>query len=105
MANEQNLVPEAHKLTNEDRSKGGKARVVKLNQERIIKDEILKAMGAKDWEEVIDGVIKRAKESDKGFEVLQASIGQKPVDKSAVEVQSKGIEDILREYGSNKRRY
>jgi hypothetical protein len=49
------------------------------NQERkLIKERILERMKAKDWDELIDGVIERAKITDKGFEVLRDTIGEKP---------------------------
>jgi hypothetical protein len=37
-------------------------------------------MNASDWDEVIEGVIKRAKETDKGFEVLRDTLGEKPTE-------------------------
>ena len=49
------------------------------NQERkLIKERILERMNANDWDELIDGVIERAKITDKGFEVLRDTIGEKP---------------------------
>ena len=51
----------------------------KVKQEKkIIKEEILKRMSEKDWEEMMTNMIQRAKGTDKGFEVFRDSIGQKP---------------------------
>lgn len=47
-------------------------------ERKLIKERILERMGAKDWDELIDGVIERAKATDKGFEVLRDTIGEKP---------------------------
>lgn len=38
MANEQNLIPQAHKLTVEEQSKGGKARAQKRKEQKAIQD-------------------------------------------------------------------
>ena len=35
-------------------------------------------MKAKDWDEIVDGVIERAKASDQAFQTLQNTIGQMP---------------------------
>ena len=52
----------------------------KVKQEKkIIKEEILKRMSEKDWEEMMTNMIQRAKGTDKGFEVFRDSIGQKPI--------------------------
>ena len=47
-------------------------------EKKIIKEEILKHMSEKDWEEMMTNMIQRAKGTDKGFEVFRDSIGQKP---------------------------
>ena len=62
-------------------SAGGKASVQARREKKIIREEILKAMSETDWQEMIANVIMRAKESDKAFEVLRDTIGQKPVEK------------------------
>jgi hypothetical protein len=93
MANEQNLrnIEEYNKtLTQEERTKSasraGKASVRARQEKKLIKDRILERMGASDWDEYIDGIIARAKESKADAEFLRDTIGEKPVDKQEITV-------------------
>lgn len=86
MANEQNLKPirdseVARKLQERSVAK----RKENAYQKMILKDEILKRITSKDLDEIIEGVIKRAKKQDKSFEVFRDTIGQKPTDNVAIE--------------------
>lgn len=94
MANEQNLRTPSTSEAREMQKKSAKARSRNVAEKKLLKDEILKRMNAKDWDEIIDGAIDRAKESDKGFEILRDTIGQKPVDKLAVTNIDKSIEEL-----------
>lgn len=60
--------------------KSAEARKRKGIERKLIKEQLIEKMKASDWDEVIDGVIKRAKESDKGFEVLRDTLGEKPTE-------------------------
>lgn len=89
MANEDNIkgkgfdsrsTSEARELGRKGGIKSGEAR----REKRLLKDAILERMGADDWDELVDGLIERAKGNDKAFEVLRDTIGQKPIDKVAV---------------------
>lgn len=53
-------------------------------EKKLIKDRILERMGASDWDEYIDGIIARAKESKADAEFLRDTIGEKPVDKQEI---------------------
>lgn len=64
--------------------KGGIASGKAKKERKLIKDQIIERMGAKDWDDVINGVIDRAKISDKGFEVLRDTIGEKPKEDIAI---------------------
>lgn len=93
MANEQNLrnIEEYNKtLTQEERTKSasraGKASVRARREKKLIKDRILERMGASDWDEYIDGIIARAKESKADAEFLRDTIGEKPIDKQEITV-------------------
>lgn len=94
MANEQNLRTPSTSEAREMQKKSAKARSRNVAEKKLLKDEILKRMDAKDWDEIVDGAIDRAKESDKGFEILRDTIGQKPVDKLAVTNIDKSIEEL-----------
>lgn len=74
-----NLIPAQHKLTLDEQSAGGKKSGEARREKKIIKEEILKRMSEKDWEEMMTNMIQRAKGTDKGFEVFRDSIGQKPI--------------------------
>lgn len=52
-----------------------------IKEQKIIKDVLLKRLKVSDLEEIADNLIERAKNDSKDFETLQASIGQKPIDK------------------------
>lgn len=47
-------------------------------ERKLIKEQLIEKMNANDWDEVIQGVIDRAKITDKGFEVLRDTLGEKP---------------------------
>ena len=94
MANEQNLRTPSTSEAREMQKKSAKARSRNVAEKKLLKDEILKRMNAKDWDEIVDGAIDRAKESDKGFEILRDTIGQKPVDKLAVTNIDQSIEEL-----------
>lgn len=93
MANEQNLIPEAHKLTLEEQSAGGKASGEARRQKRDLRRalEILlektvskdkdgkeisgaEAMALKQFEKALKG-------DTRAFEVIRDTAGQKPVEK------------------------
>ena len=100
MANINNLMtPEElnARLTPEERranaSKAGKASVEARKERKLIKDRILERMGETDWDEMIDGLIERSKDSVKDFEVLRDTIGEKPKDQ--LEVTAMDINVVL----------
>jgi hypothetical protein len=87
MANEQNLIGHGfHERTASEQreiaKKGGIASGEARREKKLIKDRILERMGESDWDAMIDGLIERAVESDKAFEILRDTIGQKPVEKT-----------------------
>jgi len=80
MANIENLQPGNvnHTLTPEEQHKGGLASVEARREKKIFKQAIAERMGFNDFNEMIDNLIKRAKKSDRSFEVLRDTMGQKP---------------------------
>lgn len=84
MANEQNLKkgnPDYAfnaRTARDAQKKSAEARKRNTVERKLIRERILERMGASDWDEMIDAVIERAKTSDKGFEVLRDTIGEKP---------------------------
>lgn len=110
MANEQNLVrgDEAHKLTAEEASKGGRASAEARRQKRdlrraleiLLEKDIVDGKGdAKSGAEVIAfQQFKKALKGDtKAFEVIRDTAGQKPIEKIQVaEVDQSVIEEVER---------
>lgn len=100
MANEQNLVKgkgfetrtteEQRKIARQGGIASGKAR----QEKKLIKDRILERMGAQDWDEYIDGIIARAKESKADAEFLRDTIGEKPVDKQEITVNDDSTKEM-----------
>ena len=85
--NEQNLKPiRKGELTKEEAKKrgsnGGKKSAEVRREKKLIRERILEKIGESDWDEMIDGVIERAKNSDKGFEILRDTIGEKPIERT-----------------------
>jgi hypothetical protein len=104
MANEKNLKKgkDTRFRSGEEAAKNGKkggiASGEARREKRLIKDRILERMGESDWDAMIDGLIGRAIESDKAFEVLRDTIGQKPIEKT---VQTNIDAEYLESLGIN----
>lgn len=92
MANEQNLIPQAHKLTVEEASKGGKASAESRAARKTFREGLLlllneplkdKAGQTTDkttQDAVIAGLVKRAIAGDvRAAEFIRDTIGEKPV--------------------------
>lgn len=73
----------------ENAKKAVAARERNRKERKLIKERILERMGETDWDEMIDGMIKRAKTSDKAFEILRDTIGEKPVESVDVKTEYK----------------
>ena len=90
MANEQNLKPITSLSSEEAKRRGsigGKASVEARREKKIFKEEILKRLNASDFGEIVDNLIKRAKDNDKSFELLRDTMGQKPTDDIQAEIK------------------
>jgi hypothetical protein len=111
MANEQNLIPQAHKLTVEEQSKGGKASgearrnkkdlrealEILLEAEHNVKDKRTgketKMLGT----DILATAIyqKAQKGNTKAFELIRDTIGQKPIEKiQNVEIDQSVIDEV-----------
>lgn len=93
MANKKNLIPQAHKLTVDELSKGG----IKSGQARAarksLKEELLLLLEQGDTQQKISlALLQKAIDGDtKAFEVLRDTIGEKPVDKVEAQVEQTTI--------------
>lgn len=104
MANEKNLIPQAHKLTVEEASRGGRASgearrerktfregLLMLLQEEL-KDQNGNATGKTAQDAIIAGIVKRAAKGDtRAFEVIRDTIGEKPVEHVSVSTDDQEI--------------
>lgn len=105
MANEQNLKPiRKGDLSKEElkkrQSNGGLKSAEARREKKLIKDRILERMGESDWDTMIDNLISRAMETDKAFEILRDTVGQKPsekVDLSIEDESARAIDDYFAE--------
>jgi len=87
-----------HKLTKEDQIKGQKASTQAKKEKKLLKELLLERTNAKDLDEMLDNVIKRAKNTDKGFEVYRDTIGQKPTDKIKMDANvsyEQALKDVI----------
>ena len=93
MANEKNLKPiKKGQLSKEEAKKRGAAgarkKAEKKAKERIFAESIRQMLTDKDWQEIIRNSIERAKDSDKAFEVMRDTLGQKPKDQVQLETET-----------------
>ena len=87
MANESNLKPiKNSKIARELQEKSVEKRKQNDKERKLLKDLLIERTKSKDLEEMIDNVIKRAKNTDKGFEVYRDTIGEKPKEKVEADV-------------------
>lgn len=115
MANEQNLIPQAHTLTVEEASKGGKNSVESRKNKKMLREclEILleKEMKGKNGETITGAealTTKLFSEALKGnikaFEVIRDTAGQKPVERIMVaDVEQSVIDDVERMVNDEQR--
>lgn len=107
MANEQNLKPQNTRTKSEQREiarLGGKASGKARRENKLLKDAILERMGADDWDEMVDALIGRAKETDKAFEILRDTIGQKPSEKVDLSIEDESAREIDEYFASRYNR-
>ena len=98
MANEQNLKPFTSNQSREEAVKNGRKGGIRSGEakreKKLIKDRILERMQAEDWDEYIDGIIARAKESKADAEFLRDTIGERPSDKVELSVNDDSAKEM-----------
>lgn len=83
-ANKENLRTPSTEQAREMQKKSAKKRSQNIKERKLIRQVIEERLGGGDLEEIVDNLIFRAKFDSKDFEVLQAALGQKPVEKVMV---------------------
>lgn len=95
MPNPENLRTPTSEEAREMQKKSVAKRKQNMIEKKVIKEILEKRLKISDLEEMLDNLIKRAKEDSRDFEVLQASLGQKPIDRIQVaEVDAETIKNI-----------
>ena len=95
--NPQNLRTPSTDEARDMQRKSARKRSQNTKERKVIREIIEKRLKVKDLNEIVDNLIARAKEDSKDFEVLQAAMGQKPIDKVVTaEVDPDVIEDVER---------
>jgi predicted nucleotide-binding protein (sugar kinase/HSP70/actin superfamily) len=90
VANEQNLIPQAHKLTVEEASKGGIASGEARRARKTLKEELIALLEMDDNNQRISiALLGRALNGDiSAFTTIRDTIGEKPVDKLEAGINS-----------------
>lgn len=86
MAGKDNLDPiRSKEVARQRQLLSAKKRSQNVKEAKVLAKLIAERMGEEDYETMIRNLIERAKESDKSFEVLRDTLGQKP--KEAVQIE------------------
>lgn len=91
MANKNdNLIPQAHVLTVEEQSRGGKASVKARKERKTLKEELIMLLEKNNSQERISlALLQRALDGDtKAFEVIRDTVGEKPTNKVEADVNA-----------------
>jgi hypothetical protein len=95
MPNAKNLRTPTSEEARAMQKKSAAKRSQNIKEKKLIREILEERLGNKDLEEICDNLIIRAKGDSKDFEVLQAAIGQKPVDKVMLaEVDQETINEV-----------
>ena len=79
MANEKNLKPfDSVNVAREMQKKSVQKRAENKQKKRILAETIQERLTDEDYIAIIDNLIQRAITTDKGFEILRDTLGQKP---------------------------
>lgn len=79
--NMQNLRTPSTEEAREMQKKSAEKRSQNIKERKLIRQVIEERLGGADLDEIVDNLIDRAKRDSRDFEVLQAALGQKPVEK------------------------
>ena len=79
--NMQNLRTPSTEEAREMQKKSAEKRSQNIKERKLIRQVIEERLGGADLDEIVDNLIDRAKHDSRDFEVLQAALGQKPIDK------------------------
>lgn len=101
MANNQNLIPQAHVLTVAEQSRGGKQSAKKRKEKKAFKDALLALLetekdGKNYQEAVVAGLVRRSATGDpRAIELMLRIIGEAPEGSMAQEQTLKKAHELL----------
>lgn len=75
-------------------SNGGKASVEARKEKKLFKEEILKRMNEKDWDEMILNIVDKSKGDLRYAEFIRDTIGQKPAQDVNLQAESEIVINV-----------
>lgn len=101
MANEENLnVIRSESVAREMQKKSAAKRSQNARERKLIREALAERMGVDDFNQIIDNMIERAKETNKGFELWRDTLGEKPVEQvniMNVDKSQERLEELLKD--------
>jgi len=91
MSNIDNLRTPSSEEAREMQKKSAQKRSQNIKERKLLKELLIERTKSKDLDEMLDNLITRAKNTDKGFEVYRDTIGEKPTEKIDANVELKEI--------------
>lgn len=93
----QNLRTPSTEEAREMQKKSAEKRSQNIKERKLIRQVIEERLGGADLDEIVDNLIDRAKRDSRDFEVLQAALGQKPIEKVVIsEIDTDVIDEVER---------
>lgn len=94
MANIENLRVPSSEEAREMQKKSAAKRSQNIKERKLLMELLIERTKSKDLEEMLDNLIERAKNTDKGFEVYRDTIGEKPTERIDANVNGEIVVDI-----------
>lgn len=94
MANIENLRTPSSEEAREMQRKSAAKRSQNIKERKLLMELLIERTKSKDLEEMLDNLIQRAKNTDKGFEVYRDTIGEKPTERIDANVNGEIVVDI-----------
>ena len=94
MANIENLRTPSTEEAREMQRRSAAKRSQNIKERKLLMELLIERTKSKDLEEMLDNLIQRAKNTDKGFEVYRDTIGEKPTERIDANVNGEIVVDI-----------
>ena len=100
MSNIDNLRTPSTEEAREMQKKSAAKRSQNIKERKLLMELLIERTKSKDLEEMLDNLIERAKNTDKGFEVYRDTIGEKPTERIDTNVNL-SYEEKLKQVADN----